>query len=118
MDLKTKIRDYASTLENVQKDHPFQKFPEYEVFRHTKTGKWFALIMTIDRNKLGISGDGQVTVIDVKAEPEEISILINAPGYFPGYHMNKNHWLTILLDGTVKEEQIREMIKNSYALTR
>jgi predicted DNA-binding protein (MmcQ/YjbR family) len=115
--MKDQLVKYVNSLPNVQKDHPFSKFPEYQVFRHEKSGKWFGLVMTVERDKLGLSGEGEIEIIDVKADPEEISILVHAPGYLPGYHMNKNHWIAILLDGSVADEQIFQMLENSYQLT-
>lgn len=104
-------------MDDVQIDSPFKKFPDYVVFRHKDSGKWFGLVMTVEKRKLGIDADGSIDIIDVKADPEIISILKESPGYLSAYHMNKNHWITLFLDGTIKEKQIINLLKDSYILT-
>lgn len=118
MSIKTAVTDYVATLENCQVDHPFSKFPEYEVLRHTSNRKWFGLIMSIEKTKLHLPGPGTVEIIDIKIDPELLSILKNGSGYFFAYHMNKKHWLTVLLDGTVAENQVINLVKDSYFLTK
>jgi predicted DNA-binding protein (MmcQ/YjbR family) len=117
MSLRSNIIKFVSTLGNVQIDSPFEKFPDYVVFRHKDTDKWFGLVMTVEKRKLGINDDNSLDVINVKADPEIISILKQSSGYLPAYHMNKNHWITILLDGSIEEKQIENLIKDSYNLT-
>jgi predicted DNA-binding protein (MmcQ/YjbR family) len=118
MSLKNQSIEFAQTLKGVQLDKPFKKFPDYEVFRHKKSGKWFGLLMTVEKNKLGINAAGTVEILNVKAEPEIISILTKGNGYLPAYHMNKSHWVTVLLDGTVTGEQIKKLLQDSYDLTK
>ncbi|MBE6171512.1 MmcQ/YjbR family DNA-binding protein [Enterococcus mundtii] len=117
MDLTDKLVDFAATLEAVQIDHPFGKFPDYIVFRHQSTGKWFGLIVSVEKDKLGIEGEGQVPLVNVKADPEIISILKKSKGYYPAYHMNKNHWISVALNGAVAEKQLFYLLKESYDLT-
>ncbi len=117
MNLKERLINYIDTLDNVKIDSPFKKLPDYIVFRHKYSGKWFGLIMSVEKRKLGIDEDGEIDIVDVKANPEIISILKEGSGYFPAYHMNKNHWITLLLDGTIKEKQLFDFIKDSYDLT-
>lgn len=117
MSLKKDIIKNTYSLDNVQIDSPFKKFPDYVVFRHKNSSKWFGLVMTVEKRKLGINAEGSIDIIDVKADPEIISILKESPGYLSAYHMNKNHWITILLDGTIEENQIVNLIIDSYNLT-
>lgn len=117
MSLRDSIISFAYNLDNVQIDSPFEKFPDYVVLRHKETGKWFGLVMTVEKRKLGIDDDHSLDIINVKADPELISILRKSSGYFQAYHMNKNHWITILLDGSVEERQVKSLIKDSYSLT-
>ncbi|MFK4565554.1 MmcQ/YjbR family DNA-binding protein [Enterococcus sp. UD-01] len=118
MSLKKQLIEFVQTLNEIHLDKPFKKFPDYEVFRHKKSGKWFGLVMTVEKNKLGMQAFGTVEMLNVKADPEIISILTKSNGYLPAYHMNKNHWITVLLDGTVKEEQIKKLLQDSYDLTK
>lgn len=72
--------------------------------------------MSIAGRKLGRLEDGEIYVVDVKSDPEFISMVSQTVGYLPGYHMNKQHWLTVFLDGTVPLEQILARIDESYQL--
>lgn len=120
MAIKDEIIKQVQALEGVQLDHPFAQYPSYQVFRHQQNSKWFGLVMTVENEKLGLPSTETMTtdIIDVKADPEMISILRNSKGYLPAYHMNKNNWLSIMLDGTVPEKQIFQLIEDSYALTK
>ncbi|BDG68334.1 MmcQ/YjbR family DNA-binding protein [Enterococcus innesii] len=118
MDLKNRLIAFAQTFNDVQVDHPFAKFPEYQVLRHRKSGKWFGLLMTVEKQKLGLEGTGMIEILDVKAAPEMVSIINQSRGYLPAYHMNKNHWLTALLDGSVSEKQLQSLLRDSYERTR
>lgn len=62
--------------------------------------------MSVSRCKLGLDEEGETEIVDLKAPPSEISALIDGKRYFWGYHMNKNHWYTICLDGTVPNEEL------------
>ena len=52
----------------------------------------------------------------VKCEPDMLSMMIQVKGFLPGYHMNKENWLTVLLDGTVEEAKILDFFDMSYDL--
>ncbi|MWN05695.1 MmcQ/YjbR family DNA-binding protein [Gilliamella sp. Pas-s95] len=117
MSLKNRLIEYAQTLNEVQVDYPFKKFPDYKVLRHKRNGKWFGLIMLVEKNKLGFRSNDMVEIIDVKSDPELISIIKNSSGLLPAYHMNKNHWITIMLDGSISFEQITNLLNYSYDLT-
>lgn len=93
-----------------------RKFPGNAVWRRADNNKWFGALLTVSRRKLGIDSDEKTEVIDVRANPESLPALINGTTYFPGYHMNKKHWLTVLLDGSVSAEDIFLLIDKSYAL--
>lgn len=117
MEMRDSLIEYAKTLDGVQVDKPFEKFPNYEVLRHKKNEKWFGLFMLVEKNKLGLEGEETIDIVDVKADPELVAILRNTSGYFPAYHMDKNHWISVVLDGTVKEKKIIDLLKDSYNLT-
>ena len=73
--------------------------------------------MDVHFEKLKINKEGIVNVINLKNIPEIIGGLRRENGILPAYHMNKEHWITILLDGTVPKKKICELIDISYELT-
>lgn len=104
-------REYGDELEFL-----WEKFTDNAVLRRKDTSKWYAAILTVARDRLGLEGNDKVEVIDLRMPPEELAKLVDNVKYFPGYHMNKKHWLTIILDGSVPLDEIFERISVSYAL--
>ena len=69
------------------------------------------------RDRLGLPGSGTVDILNVKCDPALGGFLRTREGFHPAYHMNKEKWLTIRLDGSVPEEEIKNLIDLSYDLT-
>ena len=98
-------------------EHLFAKYPSFLVFRHNGKRKWFAVIMDIPRKNLKLSGEGEISVVNLKCDTRLIGSFREEPGIFPGWHMNKAHWLTVALDGTVEDEKLKFLVDMSFALT-
>ena len=83
--------------------------------RHPKTKKWFAaLMMRLPKEKLGISGGGKVDVLNLKRNPA--AYLVDNEHIFPAYHMNKEHWISVVLDDTTNQVELFFLIDESYRL--
>ena len=87
------------------------------VLRHRENKKWFALLMDVGRNKLGLPGEGTVEALNIKCDPILIDSLRTQPGFHPAYHMSKEKWITLRLDGTIPDDQIQALTHLSYQLT-
>ena len=111
---KERITEYIQELFSAEAEHLWAKYPEDSIFRHPASKKWFGLIMTIPRNRLGLDGDSSVDILDIKCSPLMIGSLLAEPGFFPAYHMNKDSWITVLLDGTVPDEKLYPLLELSY----
>ena len=98
-------------------EHLFAKYPSFLVFRHSGNRKWFAVIMDIPRKHLGLTGEGEISVVNLKCDTRLIGSFREEPGIFPGWHMNKDHWLSVALDGTVEDPRLRFLIDMSFELT-
>lgn len=99
-------------------DCPFEDDLDTWVFRHGDNKKWFALVMTVKKRRLGIESDDQIDVVNMKCAPEIMDDLWREAGVFPAYHMSKKHWLTLALDGTCADETVKWVARISYDLTR
>lgn len=109
---------YIKKKYNVSPEYPWAKYDDNAVFRHSDNQKWFALVMSVERNKLGLSGSEYVDVINLKIDDMMFrDILVRQDGILPAYHMNKEHWITVLLDGTVGEDRVFDLIDASFAAT-
>lgn len=98
-------------------EFPWAKYPSYAVFRHSSNQKWFALVMRISKEKLGLQGDEMLDILNVKCDPVIIGSLRMESGFYPAYHMNKSNWITIALDGSVSDEKIKMLLDISFELT-
>ena len=96
----------------------WEKSPKNAVLRRKSSNKWYAVILTVSKRKLNLDSDEIIEVINLHNSPEEIEKLIDNKKYFPAYHMNKKHWCTICLDGTVELEGIYKLIDVSYELAK
>ena len=94
----------------------WEKSPKNAVLRRKSSNKWYAVILTVSKRKLNLDCDEIIEVINLHNIAEEIEKLIDNKQYFPAYHMNKKHWCTICLDGTVELKEIYKLIDISYEL--
>ena len=86
--------------------------------RHPSDKRWFGIIMPgIAWRKLGANRDGAVDVLNVKCDPVLLPSLTDGRGLFPGFHMNKQHWISIALDGSVPMDKIIWLLDASYMMT-
>lgn len=112
-DLKQYISDYYGVLP----DTPWAQYPTFEVFRHCGNRKWFAVIMNIDKSKLDLPQKGTIDVVNFKCDSLLIGSLRKEKGIFPAYHMSKNHWVTVALDGSANDETIKMLLDMSFEMT-
>lgn len=112
------VIEYIKETYEIIPEYMFKSDPECCVFQHRHSNKWFGIIMNISADKVGLGADTYIDVLNVKCDPEMVAVLNCQFGFAPAYHMNKKHWLTILLDGGVSNEQIAQLLNISYELTK
>ncbi|MBQ9032498.1 MAG: MmcQ/YjbR family DNA-binding protein [Parasporobacterium sp.] len=117
MDRQT-VYDYIRKKYKTEPEYLWRKFPGYAAFRHADNNKWFALSADVVGEKVGVPDQEMVEVVNLKVDdPFFRDMIIQEPGIMPAYHMNKLHWITVLLDGTVPEERVFDLIGMSYMAT-
>ena len=114
---KKELEKYILDTCGVSPEYPWTKYPFFSVFRHASNNKWFAVIMTIDKSKLGVNEDGQIDVVNLKCDANIVPSIWEQKGIFPAYHMNKEHWLTVALDGSATDNNLKFLIALSFDLT-
>ena len=88
------------------------------VFRHGSNNKWFGLIMNIDRRLLDESADEEaIDVMNLKADENKTTALHKIRGVYPAYHMNHSKWISVMLDDTLEDRDIMDLIDESFRLT-
>ena len=112
----------------VVKDCPWEDAPGYVVYRHGDNRKWFALKFAASKEQLlrlknddvilNDYADGEmVEIVNVKVDPEMVADVVREAGFLPAFHMNRKHWVTILLDAEVDAARLRALVEMSYNLT-
>ena len=99
--------------------NPFKKHLDILAFVNEKN-KWYALLSDVEYNKLNKNTDitTKVKILNVKYPTDKILDIIDNQNIFPAYHMNKKHWISIVLDKNIKLETIKELIDISYSLVK
>lgn len=97
-------------------EYPFEDDNETAVLRRNDSQKWFGIIMSISPKKLGLEGNGNIEVINIKVDPEELNRILDNEKYFRAYHMNKKLWMTLVLDGRLPTAEIMKRIEDSFNL--
>ncbi|HYI33488.1 MAG TPA: MmcQ/YjbR family DNA-binding protein [Glaciibacter sp.] len=101
------LLEFCLSLPQAEETFPFGE--ETSVFKTSGNGKIFAL-SSLAADPLTVS---------LKCDPEESRALREEfTQITPGYHLNKKHWITIVLDGHVDDELVRQLIQDSHALVR
>ena len=96
--------------------NPFEK-SEAIGFTVEECGKWYALMMEVPLQKLGVASQANALVLNVKIHPEDKERLIATDGIFEAYHMNKKHWISVILDKRVADDTVKSLIDLSFELT-
>ena len=112
------IIEYVKNKYGDELEFLWEKSPKNAVVRRKSSKKWYAVILTVSKRKLNLDSDEIIEVINLHNRVEEIEKLIDNKKYFPAYHMNKKHWCTICLDGTVELKEIYKLIDISYELAK
>ena len=116
--MRQKVFDHIKKKYKAAPEYPWKTYPEYAVFRHADNKKWFALVMDVAGDKLGLPSANYVDCINLKIDDLLFrDMIIREDGILPAYHMNKLHWITVLLDGTVPESRIFDLIDVSFLAT-
>lgn len=116
--LRDEILRYAKRKYGSEAEYLWARYPTYAIVRHQDNQKWYGLIMNIPRSRLGLEGEEIVDVLNVKLGDALLcDLLVQQDGYYPGYHLNKGDWISILLDGTVPVKEIQDLLDRSYLVT-
>ncbi|MBR4054995.1 MAG: MmcQ/YjbR family DNA-binding protein [Clostridia bacterium] len=96
----------------------WEKLPMAAVWRRKDNRKWYATVMVLKASKLLPDGDGMIEVMDLRIDPKDVDSTVDGRRFFPGYHMNKRHWYTVILNGSVPTEELFLRIAESYRLAK
>lgn len=115
-ELLTRILDELEKNEHAILEKPWQKFPDYITAKEPLSGKRFVIFMNVPGDRIGLADGSDVQIMNVKADPDFISLIAGNDGYAPAYHMNKEHWLSVRLDGSVPYDEVMSLIRHSFEM--
>ena len=117
--ISSEVIDYCNNKYGGNHVNPFKKHPDILAMVNEKN-KWYALLLDVEYNKLNKNIDitTKVKILNLKYPTDNISDIIDNQNIFPAYHMNKKHWISVVLDKNIKLETIKELIDISYSLVK
>lgn len=107
--MDTVEKRYGSNLEFL-----WERFPKDAIYRNKTNNKWFALLVALDKSKIGLEGEGEIEIVVIKHD--DASSVIDGDVILEGYHMNKKNWITVPLDDRISDEELFKLVENSYNL--
>ena len=113
---KQEFLEYCSSTYGTLPDYPFDEDFETAVFRHADNRKWYAIVMRVSRRKFGLDSDEVIDVVNLKLPIEMFGSFGAADGVYPAYHMNKLHWISVLLPDS-QEDVISFLLNASFKAT-
>ena len=113
------VKDLIGYVRATYGDEPeylWEKFPENAIWRRKDNRKWYGVILTVSRRKLGLDSDEKAEIVDLRVPTEDIEKYVDGKSVFYGYHMNKKHWISVLPQDDEDLKKICKAIDISYAL--
>ena len=108
---------HCLTTYNTTPDYPFDEDFETAVLRHADNRKWYAIVMRVSRRKFGFDSDEIIDVVNLKLPLEMFGSFDASDGVYPAYHMNKRHWISVLLPDA-PEDIVHFLTNVSFEATR
>ena len=113
---KQAFLEYCSNTYGTLPDYPFDEDFETAVLRHSDNRKWYAIMMRVSRRKFGIDSDELIDVVNLKLPTEMFGSFSAAEGVYPAYHMNKLHWISVVLNDAA-DDSVEFLVHASYEAT-
>jgi len=114
---KQQFLEYCLSTYNTSPDYPFDDLFETAVLRHNDNKKWYALVMRVSRRKFGIDSDEVIDVVNLKLPTEMFGSFGAADGVYSAYHMNKLHWISVLLPDAL-DDVVKFLVNVSFEVTK
>ena len=114
---KQQFLSYCLNTYGTSPDYPFDDWMESAVLRHSDNRKWYAIVMKVSRSKFGLDSDEVIDVVNLKLPTEMFGSFGAADGVYPAYHMNKLHWISVLLPDA-PDDIVQFLVNVSFEATK
>lgn len=108
------IEDYILSHCEALTDHSFEGDRTVTIFRRTDNNQRFAATKNVGRHYVGAGQGGRIDILNLCLDPRLVASLRTREGFRPAWRMNRNRWVTILLDGSVPDDEICSYLEMSY----
>ena len=113
---KQQFLEYCLDTYGTSPDYPFDEDFGTAVLRYADNRKWYAIVMRVSRRKFGLDSDEVIDVVNLKLPTEMFGSFCASDGVYPAYHMNKLHWISVLLPDS-PEDVISFLLNASFKAT-
>ena len=114
---KQQFLSYFLSTYGTSPDYPFEEDFVTAVLRHANNRKWYAIAMRVSRRKFGFDSDEIIDVFNLKLPTEMFGSFNTDDGVYPAYHMNKLHWISVLLPDA-SDDVVQFLVNASYEATK
>ena len=114
---KQEYLEYCLNTYGTSPDYPFDEDFETTVLRHADNRKWYALVMRVSRRKFGFDSDEVIDVVNLKIPTEMFGSFGATDGVYSAYHMNKLHWISVLLPDA-PDDIVQFLVNVSFEATK
>ena len=114
---KQQFLSYCLSTYGTSPDYPFEEDFVTAALRHADNCKWYALVMCVSRRKFGFDSDEIIDVVNLKLPTEMFGSFGADDGVYPAYHMNKLHWISVLLPDA-PDDVVQFLVNASYEVTK
>ena len=114
---KQEFIEYCFNTYGTSPDYPFEEEFETPVWRHSDNRKWYAIAMRVSRRKFGIDSDEVIDAVNLKLPTEMFGSFGKADGVYPAYHMNKLHWVSVILPDA-PDDVVQFLVNASFESTK
>lgn len=108
------VDDYIRSNFEATSDHSFEGDPTVTIFRRLDNNQRFAATKNVGCRSVNAGSTGRIDILNVSVKPRLVATLREREGFRPAWRMNSNKWVTILLDGTVPDDEIQTLLGESY----
>ena len=114
---KHKFLSFCLNTYGTSPDYPFDDWMKSAVLRHADNRKWYAIVMKVSRRKFEFDSDEVIDVVNLKLPTEMFGSFGAADGIYPAYHMNKLHWISVLLPDA-PDDVVQFLVNVSFEATK
>ena len=115
--IKQDLFEYCNDTYGTSPEYPFEEDFETAVLRHSDSRKWYAILMKVSRRKFGFDSDELTDVVNLKLPTEMFGSFGAKDGVYPAYHMNKLHWISVILSDA-PDDVVQFLVNVSYTATK